>query len=200
MDFSGTFGAAVMREYYNPPDRCRVCGLFKPRWFRKARSVAIYDGVLKDMLIEFKFAGNLTLQAGLCNVMIENMSKDLSHSPDVVVPVPLHKKKLLDREFNQSVVLAGAVACRLRAPMDPFSLKRLRFTRPQFELPSALEKYKNVEGAFGVVNSNAFKGKAVLLVDDIITTGSTAAECAKALRAAGAGSVEVLTLMRALGE
>lgn len=111
---------------------------------------------------------------------------------DVVVPVPLHPHRLVVRGFNQSELLAGEVASGLGLPLDVRVLRRIRDTPAQVGLPKAGRR-ANVQAAFEAVPSAA---KRVLLVDDVVSTGSTAAACAKSLRAAGAHQVAVLTLAR----
>jgi ComF family protein len=111
------------------------------------------------------------------------------------MPVPLHPKRLRERGFNQSLLLAERVAAALNADLDFSSLKRIRYTQPQTELGSE-ERKKNVRKAFGVSEREAVKGRAVLLVDDVATTGSTLNECARTLKRAGCRHVFCLVLAR----
>jgi ComF family protein len=113
----------------------------------------------------------------------------------LVMPVPLHPKRLRERGFNQSLLLAGEVASALGADLDFSSLKRIKYTQPQTGLGSD-ERKKNVRGAFGVSDRQAVRRRAVLLVDDVATTGSTLNECARTLKRAGAGEVLCLVLAR----
>ena len=106
----------------------------------------------------------------------------------LIMPVPLHPRRLRARGFNQSLLLARGVASKTGAELDFLSLRRRKFTRPQTELSSE-ERKRNVRKAFEVVNPEAVKGRTILLVDDVATTGSTLNECAKALKRAGADSV-----------
>lgn len=112
---------------------------------------------------------------------------------DVIIPVPLHIKRLRERGFNQSLLLARAVGRKNNIPVNPFGLKRIRWTEPQVNL-SGKERKINVKGAFEFHGD--VKGKTVLLIDDVYTTGATVAECSKVLKKGGAKGVCVLTLAR----
>jgi ComF family protein len=164
--------------------------------FLKARSVAYYDRLLRDMLHKFKYNGKLSLGRVLSRLMSENYPNDMEEV-ELIVTVPLHVSKLRKREFNQSVILASGLTGKLGLPLDPFVLVKLRETRPQFEISDEGERRKNVKGVFSLVNPAAIKGKSLLLVDDIFTTGSTVDECARVLLQGGASKVQVLTLLRA---
>ena len=112
-----------------------------------------------------------------------------------LVPVPLHPKRLAERGFNQAALLAGELGRRWRIPVFPTLLARIVPTQPQSELTEA-ERRQNVREAFALRRAAAVKGGHLLLIDDILTTGSTAAECARALQAGGAETVGVFTLAR----
>jgi len=114
---------------------------------------------------------------------------------DMAMPVPLHKKRLRLRGFNQALLLAHGVSLRFRIPLNYDNLVRTRYTRPQVEL-SGRERAENVRGAFDLIRSAEVCEKKILLIDDVFTTGATMNECAKVLKDAGAGSVTVLTLAR----
>jgi ComF family protein len=117
---------------------------------------------------------------------------------DIVVPVPLHWRRRLARGYNQSEALARAVADRLGLPCRPSLLRRVRHT-PQQTQQSPAGRRDNVRGAFAARLGRAFAGKSILLVDDVMTTGSTASEAARALREDGAARVVVAVLARAQG-
>ena len=118
-------------------------------------------------------------------------------SADLVMPVPLHPTRLRTREFNQSLLLADRIARRLGLPLSFEHLERIRETRPQTELDRK-DRARNVRRAFIVREPEGLKGRRVLLVDDVLTTGSTVNDCARALHRAGAASISVLTLARRL--
>jgi ComF family protein len=115
-------------------------------------------------------------------------------SIDAIVPVPMHPRGLRERGFNQSLLLAKVISKGSRVPLVPNGLLKEKDTPPQLGL-TAKERVTNLSGAFSAVRS--FSGMSVLLVDDVMTTGSTARACSKALLKAEAKSVTVLTLARA---
>ncbi|MDH3443182.1 MAG: ComF family protein [Deltaproteobacteria bacterium] len=117
--------------------------------------------------------------------------------PEIIVPVPLHPKRLRWRGFNQSVLLAREVSRAYQVPMDPFLLQRRRETSPQTQLTED-ERRKNMRGAFALGAGKSVRGKIVLLLDDVYTSGATVDECSRVLRKAGAKAVYVLTLARAV--
>lgn len=114
---------------------------------------------------------------------------------DMIVPVPLHKTRLRERGFNQSLLLSKGLAKIYGLHVDYLNLKRIRATAPQINLKGK-GRLKNVRGAFAAENSLAFKHKKILLIDDVHTTGATIAECGRVLKKAGAESVDALTLAR----
>lgn len=175
-----------------------LCGrcLIESYSFSKAGSVALYDGKLIDIIYEFKYRGKLGLGGFLSGLLAGGMPYGADEL-DVIVPVPLYIKKLRSREYNQSAVLAVNLAKSIGVKHDLFSLRKVRDTKPQFELQKEDERRRNVKGAFSVMNGDVFSGKSVLVVDDVFTTGSTSDECARALLKAGASEVRVLTVARA---
>ncbi len=128
------------------------------------------------------------------------MGRMLAHYPldfslyDLIIPVPLHIKRLRKRGFNQAVFLCREIEKRHTVPLDVSSLRRVRYTESQVGLNED-ERVKNIKGAFDV-QGGVFKGLKTLLVDDIFTTGATVNECSRVLRKAGADRVDVLTLAR----
>jgi ComF family protein len=162
-----------------------------------------YGGELATALRRFKYggpraSGRLDLARPLGAMLGPAMAEALGWSrAELVVPVPLHRRRLLRRGFGQAQALAAAALPRdTTARLDPFMLARTRETREQAGLPRA-ERARNVDGAFSAAAS--VQGRRVLLVDDVVTTGATAAAAARALLAAGAVAVEVLALARAEG-
>jgi ComF family protein len=116
---------------------------------------------------------------------------------DLLMPVPLHPARLREREFNQSLLLADRLNRRLRLRLSYDNLVRLRPTQAQTDLPRAA-RLKNLRRAFAVLRPGEVEGRRVILVDDVMTTGTTVNECAKALRRAGAAGVYVGTLARTI--
>jgi ComF family protein len=122
---------------------------------------------------------------------------DLLAQPDLIVPVPLHKKRLRQRGFNQALELARLFFPLEKARIRPTILMRTRWTTPQAGL-GGRERRRNLAGAFQVGDGEKILAKKILLVDDVFTTGSTVNECAKVLRQSGAADIQVLTLARVL--
>jgi ComF family protein len=162
----------------------------RPPLFSKASSFGIYEGILAEAINRFKFQGIKRL-AGPLGALLPDLD---ASGIDAVVPVPLSVTGLRNRGFNQSLLLAKAFSDRKKIPLVMDGLLKCRETGPQIGL-SAKERAKNLRGAFS--SPGRFDGMRVLLVDDVMTTGSTANECAKQLLNAGADDVSVLTLARA---
>ena len=176
-----------------------LCGecLVAERPFAVARAVGLYEDTLLTAIHLFKYRGRIGIGKILGNIMADFSGGiwDMK-SFSVIMPVPLHKKRLRERGFNQAVILARAIAKRFALPLDFMALRREVLTAPQVGLGHE-ERSINVRGAFTVRKPERAAGKRILLVDDVYTTGSTLAECAKTLLKAGADSVAVLTLARA---
>jgi ComF family protein len=153
-------------------------------------SFGLYDGALSSAIHIFKFQKIKRLAKPLGRLLLEF---DLS-GIDAIIPVPLSTKGLRERGFNQSLLLAKVVADSKKIPLVMDGLYKEKETRPQLGL-SAKERAANLKGAFRAKGD--FKGKKLLLVDDVMTTGATARECSKQLLKAGAETVVVLTLARA---
>jgi ComF family protein len=164
-----------------------------------ARSMALYEGALHDAIQKFKYRGKTGIGTTLGNLMADFASGIWDMQAfDLIVPAPLHIKKLRERGFNQAVVLSQPVSRRFRIPLDFSSLKRIRATPPQVGMGKHARPL-NVKGAFAVQNQEAVEGKRILLIDDVYTTGSTLIECSRVLVDAGAAAVAVLTAARAIG-
>jgi len=178
------------------PHRGRLCGrcITEKTPFKEARSAFAYEGPVLDAIHRFKYGGRVALAGYLGRLASE--AAEFPDRMDVVVPVPLHKKRLQKRGFNQSLLIAREVAKRLNTEVDYMNLKRARETYPQINL-RIKEREANIKGAFAVRDGKAFRDKKVLLVDDVFTTGATIRECAKMLKGAGA-EVYVLTIARTL--
>jgi len=180
-----------------PDHQCSRC-LLRPPHFAQARACAVYRHDRSSPLIEalhrFKYARDITLAPVLGEYLAEHCPLAVVH--DLIIPVPLDLARLRWRGFNQAAVLARVVAARRRRPLHPMALRRRRTTPPQVGLGEA-ERRRNMAGAFAVRDRAAVRGRTILLVDDVMTTGATVEECAKTLRRAGARRVDVLVLARA---
>jgi ComF family protein len=179
---------------YSPGHLCGPCRDKPPR-FDRALSPYRYEGVLEQAIRLFKYRRRDALATPLADLILVWANR--LPPADLVVPVPLHPRKLRAREFNQSLLLADRIACRLSLPLSFEHLVRIRDTQPQTELDRR-EGMRNVRRAFAVRKPTGLENQRVLLVDDVLTTGATVNDCARALRRAGAKSVCVLTLARRL--
>ncbi|MBI5810950.1 MAG: ComF family protein [Deltaproteobacteria bacterium] len=163
--------------------------------FVMARSAYSYGSSVLDAVHRLKYGNDTALSVPLGRIMAAFACNALPIRPDIVIPVPLHEKRLRERGYNQSLLLAREVARHMRAGLDYTGLIRVRETKPQTALKSG-ERTDNVGKAFALTAPSIFNGKRTLLIDDVFTTGATVRECAKALKKAGA-EVYVLTLARA---
>lgn len=175
--------------------RCGSCVVTPPH-FDSALAGFLYEGPIRDLIHSFKYNQKTHLRKPLALLTLKGIHERVSGlNPDIIVPVPLHSSRLRQRGFNQAVLLGRLLSCHLNLPMLADALIRTRQTEPQIEL-SAAERRTNVKGAFAVKRSDAVIGKRVLLLDDIMTTGSTLDECAKELKKAGAKLVVAVTIAR----
>jgi ComF family protein len=183
----------------SPDHTCGDC-LLKKRNIGAARSLGVYESVLLDAIHSFKYGGNLTLGEKLGRLMADHDYPSFQIGDyTLIVPVPLHLRRLRQRGFNQSVVLAREIATRHGIAMEFCALKRIVDTESQAGLKKE-ERRANIRKAFSIPEPGRVSGKHVLLVDDVYTTGSTLGECARTLLKGGAESVGALTLARAIQE
>jgi len=157
-----------------------------------AYAFGYYDGALRKMIHHFKYQGVEVLAGPLGELMVRALPLDLQ--VDMIVPVPLHWRRRLERGFNQCELLARPLESRLRVPLVR-ALGKSRHTETQASSTPA-ERRSNLTGAFVLSRPGVVEGKRVLLVDDVLTTGATVMTCSTVLRRGGAKSVTVLTLAR----
>ncbi len=163
--------------------------------FDLARSVVAYREIIPALIQSFKYHGNLSGLASMGAIAQKAVCyQDLSR-PDLILPVPLHKKRLRERGFNQSLLLARRCFPQWSNSICHDVLSRNRQTAAQTKL-SGIKRRKNLKGAFTVAQADRVAGKHILLVDDVFTTGTTVNECSKQLLLAGASRVEVFTLAK----
>ncbi len=164
--------------------------------FEFATSAFRSRGVVRDLIHQFKYSRKTHVRRLLARMLAEGFRdpRVAAVGPDAIVPVPLHPTRLREREFNQAEVLAELAAERLGLPVDN-CLQRTRYTLTQTDFHRE-ERFANLEGAFALRRGAQVEGKALVLVDDVLTTGSTADACARVLREAGASAVVVITVAR----
>ncbi|HBG43027.1 MAG TPA: amidophosphoribosyltransferase [Firmicutes bacterium] len=193
----------------NPPI-CRRCGrplhnqnskeaycsecLTHPRFFSAARAVGIYDGFLRQAVLSLKFKSHTRLALPMAGWLKETVYKErLQCSCDLIVPVPLHPQRLYERGYNQAELLSGNLAALMGRRHAPEALSRINNSVQQSTLTAA-GRAANIRGAFECLYPGIIAGRKVLLIDDVLTTGSTASECARVLLKSGCIQVTVLTV------
>jgi ComF family protein len=174
---------------------CAECARGAMSWHR-ARAVLRYDKHSRHLVLSLKH-GDRTHLAPALGRWMRRAGGDLLEGVDLLVPVPLHWSRLFTRRYNQAALLAHAIHASGGPDVAPDWLIRRRRTPPQGHLGPAA-RVRNVRGAFALRAGRSLKGKRVVVVDDVLTTGATAEECARILRRAGAEFVGVLTFARAL--
>ncbi len=180
-------------------DKNPICGacMKKRPVYTEAAAPFLYEGLIADAVHQLKYAKKTHLAPSLGSFLASFAEGWITHKSGMIaMPVPLHPKRLRERGFNQSLLLARRVAKDLKLELDYLSLRRIRHTSPQMTL-GVRERHENVKEAFEVVARDKCKGRTILLIDDVATTGTTLNECAKALKEAGASEIFCLTLAKA---
>jgi ComF family protein len=174
---------------------CGACASGRRSWDR-ARAVLRYDKHSRQLVLGLKH-GDRTHLAGAFGQWMHRAGAEVLAGADLLVPVPLHWTRLFQRRYNQAALLAHAIHSAGGPEVASDWLVRRRRTPVQGRLgPAARER--NVRGAFAIRPDRSFAGKRVVVIDDVMTTGATVDECARVLKRAGAASIGVLTLARAL--
>jgi ComF family protein len=197
---SANANSATAIEAAASESRCTDC-VDRPPNFARARAVARYRPAaesdhrsLPSLIRRHKYGLDQSLQKALGEFLGQELPFSTADC-DLVIPVPLHRRRLWWRGFNQAALLARTIARRLDKPLELGALVRVRMTPPQTDQDHDARR-RNVRRAFSVARPVRIKGRRVLLVDDVMTTGATVDECARVLIAAGAARVDVLTLAR----
>jgi ComF family protein len=195
------------------PPQCRLCGYPLPHAlpaaplcgecaseapaYDRARAALRYDDGARRLILAFKHADR-TDTAPAFGVWLARAGAELLAEAELITPVPLHRWRLLKRGYNQSAILARALARETGVPLIPDLLQRRRATRSQQGLSGRARLENVTAGAFRVHpwQRRHVEGRRIVLVDDVLTTGATAAACTRVLRRAGARQVDVLTLAR----
>jgi len=191
------------------PPVCRKCGTPCESYtceqcrdreyaFECARSAVVFDGVLREAIHALKYRKLIVTADPLAQILVKAFPQTgLARTVDVVVPIHIHRSRMLDRGFNQSEELACWFARRIPLPVEARVLYKTRKTRQQVDLPFDL-RATNIQGSFAVRHAEKIRGKRVLLIDDVFTTGSTLDEATRVLLAAGASAVRAYTLAKSL--
>lgn len=177
--------------------RCAACLALEPP-FETARAALKYGKTSREIILGFKHADK-THAVLAFTPWLKRAGKEMLAEADMIVPVPLHYWRMIARRYNQSALIAQVLAREVNKPAVMDLLKRVRATPTQGHM-NAKQRFRNVRRAFAVNRKYDVKGKVIVLVDDVYTTGATVRECAKVLKKAGAGKVHVLTLARVVKE
>lgn len=174
-------------------DECGMC-IAKPPRIQRTRSAVAYDELSRSIAIRLKYGRKVALARTMARYMAPLLG---SPGEAILVPVPLHRGRLWRRGFNQSALIAQELAKRTGYRADPHILKRVRRT-PALKGMNLRQRRKVVAGAFEAKARAELEGRTVVLVDDVLTTGSTANACARALQKAGASRIELVSWARVI--
>lgn len=174
---------------------CTRC-LTDPPAYASARAALTYDDASRPLILRFKHGDQIQAVHSFVP-WLRRAGEGILEKADFLVPVPLHRWRLLRRRYNQAAIIAYALSKDCGVPCLPDALLRRRPTPVQGHLGHA-ERQKNVKGAFAVNprHKGLLQGKTIVLIDDVLTTGATVGECTKALLAAGSKEVHVLAIAR----
>lgn len=173
---------------------CVSC-LTKTSPLRLCRAAIKYDEFSKKLILDFKFLDHIENKKLLARWLYMAGQDIFKEGVDLLIPVPLYYTRLIKRKYNQSAILTAELAKLSGIEACYTALKKIKHTLPQVECNGKHRKL-NVQNAFDVLHCDKIKGKRIVLIDDVYTTGSTLKECAKALKKAGAKSVDALTVAR----
>ena len=165
--------------------------------FDRARAFVRYAGPVRSIIRSFKFEGCYFLGPRVLRAMLDRgWLPDGLDDADALLPIPLHRRRRCERGYDQALLLGRVLARHMGLPLQTGALIRCRYTSQQSLLPQR-RRWDNVRGAFAVRSPARVEGRRLLLVDDVLTTATTARECARVLKQAGVAHVQVLTLARA---
>lgn len=170
---------------------CGPC-LARPPRIARTRAAVCYGDITRGLAIRLKYGRKVAIARTMARFMAPLVGEGEDR---VLVPVPLHRTRLWSRGFNQSALVAGELSRRLGIITRPHALRRVRRT-PPLKGMSAAQRQKTVSGVFAVADPAAVAGKTVILIDDVLTTGSTADACARSLQRAGAARIELVSWAR----
>ncbi len=162
---------------------------------RLNRSAVLYNDCVQNMVLAFKFADKTLFSKLFAKWMLPAFSDIQKQGIDVIIPVPLSYKRLIKRRYNQATLLAKEFSKLTHIETDLYNLIKVRHTKPQAQMHGHA-RLKNIKNAYQIKYPKRIKGKRILLIDDVMTTGATLTECAKTLIKAGAKSVDTLTFAR----
>ena len=166
------------------------------KYFKELISILKYEGIIRDKILQYKFEDKAYIYKTFAKIVLKNKKVcGLLKKYDIIIPVPIHKKRKLQRGYNQTQLIAKEISKNIDIKLCNNVLVKKKNTIAQSKLNKNKRK-QNIKGAFKALNVQNIQGKSVLLFDDIYTTGSTANECSKILKEAGAKTVGVLTIAK----
>jgi len=192
-------GAGRIADQAGPPTRpdCYRCRGRK-LWFDETLAAGLYTGRIRELLLRMKQSEGDPLSMAIGRLIWHERRERLEVlEPDVVAPIPLHWRRRIAHRTNSAAILAEVLSRHLHAPLAEGLLRRRRHTKPQFTL-TPTQRWQNVRQAFSIGGGQHLNQAHVLLVDDILTTGATCSEAARALKKAGAARVTVVVAARAI--
>jgi ComF family protein len=194
IDFLGSGGCVTCGTPLEATDaeHCAAC-LAKPPRIGRTRAAVAYDDLTRSLALRLKYGRKVAV----AKTMARYMAPLVGEQPDgaVLVPVPLHRGRLWQRGFNQSAIIAAELGRRTGLASNCLALRRVKRT-PPLKGMSHQQRRRAVAGAFRINDPSAVAGRTVVLVDDVLTTGSTANACARELKRAGASRVELISWAR----
>jgi len=165
--------------------------------FSRNYTASFYEGLVKDAICSIKYNDNTYLAETLAQLMIDYSLKYIQlEKIDAIAQIPLHWRKKRERGFNQSLLLAVKIGSSLNIPVIKKSVLRTKYTPSQIELSGKM-RLSNVKGVFKAIKPNNFRGRRILLIDDVFTTGATLNECSKVIMEAGAKDIWAFTATKA---
>ncbi len=173
---------------------CPVCAAGKNE-LDFIRAACVYDDMSRSVMLPFKHGGRIKFARFMSHAMIWAL-RDLDVSPDIIMPVPLANRRLFHRGYNQATLLAREISRVYGAPIDFDSVHRAY--RPNMGHKTHAERLKNIRGVFNVVDADKIRGRKILLVDDVMTSGATFTEMGRVLRRAGATAVYGVVFCRVI--
>ena len=190
-------GGAISGE--EDSDHCSLCRE-PPRLFDRVVTIGGYHSDLRDVVLRMKYPQHAPLATAMGRLLFDKRSSELADlHAEIIVPIPMYWRRRLQRGVNSPEIISRCLEQKLGIPVRHRLLVRCRNTRPQSELLSPRQRFRNVRGAFRVRSRSQVSGARILLVDDVLTTGATGSEAAHVLKKAGASMVAVAVIARAQG-
>jgi len=183
------FLPVVINTVINTPLTCGAC-LNNPPPFDRTYALFPYEPPITQLVINLKFQHQFSVAKAMGDLFIQKLQVWYANQPlpDLIIPIPLHPKRLRERGYNQALEIARPIANTFAIPIDYHSAKRIKHTFAQSSLVAA-DRKQNMENAFKI--SGDYSGLTIAVIDDVITTGHTITECCKALKQHGAKHIDV---------